>query len=58
MTNNLCEECNKFYHLVGYQHPSIWKLIRIIQKEKAVVSAIIARDLIGEPPKKKTKKIC
>ncbi|KAG0727804.1 hypothetical protein GWK47_033848 [Chionoecetes opilio] len=55
-TNNLCEGwINKFYHLVGYQHPSIWKLIRTIQKEEAVVSAVIARDTVGEPPRKKTK---
>ena len=57
-TNNLCEEWNnKFYNLVGYQHPSIWKLRRMIQKEEAVVSAVITRDLVGELPIKKTKKI-
>ena len=57
-TNNLCEGWNnKFYHLVGYQDPSIWKLIRTIHKEEAVVSAVIARDSFGEPPRRKTKKI-
>ena len=57
-TNNLCEGWNnKFYHLIGYQHPSIWKLIRTIQKEESVVSAVIARDSVGEPPKKKIKKM-
>lgn len=55
-TNNLCEGWNnKFYHLVGYQHPSIWKLIRVLQQEEAAVSAVIARDSVGEPPRKKTK---
>ena len=56
--NNLCEGWNnKFYHLIGYQHPSIWKLIRTFQKEESVVSAVIARDSVGEPPKKRTKKM-
>lgn len=48
---------NKLFHFVGYQDPSIWKLIRIIQKEEAVVSAVIARDSVGEPTRKKIKKI-
>ncbi|XP_045126264.1 uncharacterized protein LOC123513257 [Portunus trituberculatus] len=39
-TNNLCEGWNnKFYHLVGYQHLSIWKLIRVIQQEEAALLA-------------------
>ena len=57
-TNNFCEGWNnKFCHLVGHQHPSIWKLIKMLQKEESAVSAVILRDLIGEPPVKKVKKI-
>ena len=35
----------------------IWKLIRLLQQEEAAVSAVIARDSVGEPPKKKTKRV-
>lgn len=54
-TSNLCEEQNnKFYHLVRHQHPSIRKFIRTIQQKETVVSAVIARDSVGERPRKKT----
>ncbi len=55
-TNNLCEGWNnKFYHLVGYQHPSIWKLIWVLQQEEAAVSAVIARDSVNRPGRKQRR---
>ena len=45
-TNNFCEGWNnKFYHLVGHQHPSVWKLIKMLQKEESAASTVILRDL-------------
>ena len=56
--NNQCEGWNnKFYHHVGYQHPSIWKMIRTLQKEEATVSAIIIRDAVGQPPQGGKKRL-
>ena len=57
-TNNLCEGWNcQFYHLVGHHHPSIWRCILSLQKEEATVSAILACNVIGEPPKKKKVRV-
>lgn len=43
--------------LIGYQHVSVCKLIRIIPKEEAVVGVAIARNSLGEPSRKKSKNI-
>ena len=54
-TNNLCESWNhKFYHLVGHQHPTIWRAIRSLQMDQATVETAILQDEIGNPPKKRT----
>ncbi|OAF70751.1 hypothetical protein A3Q56_01455 [Intoshia linei] len=47
---------NKFFHLIGHKHPTIWKLIDTIKKQESAVSTIIARNSIGNPVKK-TKKL-
>lgn len=40
-TNNQCEGWNnRFTHLVGYQHPSVWVLIDALQKEECCASNI------------------
>ena len=56
-TNNQCEEWNnRFFHLVGYKHPSIWTLIEAIQMENQTVVTLIAQDLIGQPPRKRIRR--
>ena len=56
-TNNQCEGWNnRFYHLVGYNHPSIWAFITAIKQEDCAVRAAIEQDLRGEPPKKRVRK--
>ena len=56
-TNNQCEGWNtRFYHLVGYHHPSIWVLIDALKKEEAKVSTIIDADARGEPPSKRRRR--
>ena len=56
-TNNQCEGWNnRFFHLVGYKHPSIWTLIEAIQMENQTVVTLIAQDLIGQPPRKRIRR--
>ena len=56
-TNNQCEGWNnRFFHLVGYKHPSIWTLIEAIQMENQKVVTLIAQDLIGQPPRKRIRR--
>ncbi len=56
-TNNQCELWNnRFFHLVGYKHPSIWTLIEAIQMENQKVVTLIAQDLIGQPPRKRIRR--
>ena len=56
-TNNQCESWNaKFYHLVGHQHPTIWRAIRSLQLDQATVETVVLQDEIGNPPKKRTKR--
>ena len=55
-TNNMCEGWNnKFFNLVGYAHPSIWRVIEWCQKEEATVRTIIQQDAVGNPPVKRTQ---
>ena len=57
-TNNLCEGWNtRFQSLVGYHHPSIWKLIIALQQENATVSISIAQERMGNPPNKRTHQV-
>ena len=53
-TNNVCEGWNnKFLNLVGYAHPSIWRVIEWCQKEEATVHTLIQQDSVGNPPVKR-----
>ena len=53
-TNNQCEGWNnRFFHLIGYKHPSIWTLVEAIQMENRKVVTLITQDLIGQPPRKR-----
>jgi hypothetical protein len=55
-TNNVVEGWNnKLSHLVGHQHPTVWKIIRSLQMEQASNATILAQHQIGgEPPRKRT----
>ena len=56
LTNNQCDGWNnRFSHLVGYKHPSIWMLVEAIQMENQKVMTLIAQDLIGQPPRKRIR---
>jgi hypothetical protein len=46
-TTSVKDGTTKFFHLVGYNHPSIWRLIDCLKQQ----------DELGNPPKKKTKRI-
>ncbi|CAI6371897.1 unnamed protein product [Macrosiphum euphorbiae] len=49
-TNNPTEGWNnRFAHLVGQKHPTIWKLIRKIKNEVAADLAKLALNDVGEP---------
>ena len=55
-TNNQCEGWNnRFKSLIGQNHPSVWTLIEALKREESIVSTQIAKDLNGEPPKKKRR---
>ena len=57
-TNNHCEAWNfKFKNLVGHSHPSVWRLIRSLQQDSALVSTQISQSLLGNPPQKRTKQV-
>jgi len=52
-TNNVCESWNnRFEHLIGHSHPTIWKFINKFREEVGVDKAKIAlHDM--EPARKK-----
>jgi len=51
-TNNICESWNnRFCHLVGGKHPSIWTLITKIKNEMSADCAKLAMQNIGESKK-------
>ena len=53
-TNNVCEGWNnKFFNLVGYAHPSIWRVMEWCQKEEVTVHTLIQQDSVGNPPVKR-----
>ena len=57
-TNNVAEGWNnKFHKLVGQDHPTVWKLIEVLQAECERVTRILIQDERGIRPKKRTKKI-
>ena len=57
-TNNFCEGWNSnFTSMVGYNHPSIWKVIKGIQVEANEASTKILQTNIGNPPRKNMKRI-
>ncbi len=50
-TNNIAESWNnKFRHLVGHKHPTIWNLIRGFQMEHAHAETIRVQFNVGNPP--------
>ena len=50
-TNNTVEGWNnKLRHLVGLQHPTIWKLIKVFQMEQAYTETVVAQLQIGGAP--------
>ena len=56
-TNNVCEGWNNgFRHLVGHDHPSIWKLVEALQKENARVQLLIVQDERGVQPTKRVRR--
>ena len=57
-TNNTKEGWNnRFVHIVGLKHPSVWILISELQKEdRYVARGDIAKDDIGNPPQKRVRK--
>ena len=57
-TNNVCEGWNdKFHSLVGHSHPTIWKLIEILQVEANRIISILIQNDRGICQKKRTKRI-
>ena len=55
-TNNQCEGWNnRFTHLIGYQHPSVWTMIDALKKEDVVACTHIAKYQNGQPPKKRIR---
>ena len=57
-TNNVSEGFNnKFFSLVGHQHPSIWKLIECLKAETARVTGVLLQLERGIRPKKRTKRV-
>jgi len=57
-TNNICKSLNnRFTHLVGHAHPTVWKLISKMREELGVDRTKIALQELGEgipTPKKRT----
>ena len=57
-TNYLCEGWNtSIQHLVGYHHPTVWKLFEALQQEKSSVCAMIAGANVGYSPEKRVHKV-
>jgi hypothetical protein len=55
-TNNVCEGWNNgFSHLIGHDHPTIWKLIEALQKEESRVRILTLMDERGVQPKKRVR---
>jgi len=56
-TNNVCEGWNnKFVHLVGHQHPSVWKCIRAFQADHEAVDTLLVQAATGQPPRKRIRR--
>ena len=56
-TNNVAEGWNnKYRHLIGHQHPSIWKSIRCLQKEHEAVEVVVIQAETGRPPTKRLRR--
>ena len=57
-TNNVCEGWNNgFSNLVGQNHPSIWKLIKNLQKEEARIHIKVVKDAHGIQDHKRRRRI-
>ena len=49
---------NKLRHLVGHQHPTIWKLIKVFQMEQAYTETVVAQlQIRGAPQTARTKRV-
>ncbi|CAN7999959.1 unnamed protein product [Ixodes pacificus] len=56
-TNNACEGWNNgFQKLVGHTHPSVWRLIKCLQQDQALVAPALIKEQRGEPPVKRVRK--
>ncbi|KAK2159976.1 hypothetical protein LSH36_142g02025 [Paralvinella palmiformis] len=52
-TNNIRESWNNsFLSLVGCSHPSIWKTIDNLRKDRNNIQVVILLDSCGQPPRK------
>lgn len=57
-TNNQCEGWNnRFSHLVGHQHPHIWKLIKCLRMEERAASASVDQQEIGNFQPRKRRRV-
>ena len=55
-TNNQCESWNAtFKSLVGHANPSLWTVVKCIDKDAHMVAADILRVQRGEPPSTRSK---
>lgn len=55
-TNNISEGFNnKLAHLVGTQHPSVWRLIECLRSEKSRVDTVLLQDARGHKPYKRRR---
>ena len=56
-TNNVCEGWNnKFAHLVGHQHPSVWKCIKAFQFAHEATDTLLQQAATGQPPGKRIRR--
>ena len=56
-TNNQCESWNNaFKHLVGHSNPSIWTVVKCVEKDAKMVAGDILRCQCGEHLQKRVKK--
>ena len=56
-TNNQCESWNNgFKHLVGHSNPSLWTVVKCVEKDAKMVAAEILRCNRGELLQKRVKK--
>ena len=56
-TNNVYEGWNnKFAHLVGHQHQSVWKCIKAFQADHEATDTLPQQAATGQPPRKRIRR--